>query len=113
MRALTEGRDDVAKAVADTNALITKMPALYDQIGAGGLKPAALKPVGEQRELTALSRRPPVGRARRRCAQVEDCGADSRSFIERQPNMRASVPHTSHVSFSPAKSPRKNDALPV
>ena len=38
MRALTEGREDVAKVVADANALITKVPALYDQIGAGQLK---------------------------------------------------------------------------
>ena len=45
MRGLTEGREDLTKAIADTNALIAKLPALYDQIGAGGLKPAALKPV--------------------------------------------------------------------
>jgi hypothetical protein len=45
MRALIEGRDDLSKVIADTNALISKMPALYDQIGAGALKPAALKPL--------------------------------------------------------------------
>ena len=45
MRALTEGRDDLTKVVADTNALVGKLPALYEQIGATGFKPAALKPV--------------------------------------------------------------------
>jgi hypothetical protein len=45
IRGLREGREDLTKVVADTNALIAKMPTLYDQIGAGGLKPAPLKPV--------------------------------------------------------------------
>jgi photosystem II stability/assembly factor-like uncharacterized protein len=44
-RGLNEGREDLAKVIADTNALIEKMPALYDQIGAGNLKPAAIKPL--------------------------------------------------------------------
>ena len=46
VRGLTDGRADMAKVVADTNALITRLPALYDQIGAGQLKPAALRPLG-------------------------------------------------------------------
>jgi photosystem II stability/assembly factor-like uncharacterized protein len=45
MRALTEGRGDLAKVVQETNALIASFPALFEKIGAGGLKPAALKPV--------------------------------------------------------------------
>ncbi len=45
MRVLTEGRGDLAKVIQDTNALITSMPGLFDKIGAGGLKPAPLKPV--------------------------------------------------------------------
>ena len=45
MRVLTEGREDLAKVINDTNALITTMPALFDKIGASALKPAALKPV--------------------------------------------------------------------
>jgi photosystem II stability/assembly factor-like uncharacterized protein len=45
MRVLTEGRDDLTKVIADTNALIATMPTLFDKIGAGSLKPAALKPV--------------------------------------------------------------------
>jgi photosystem II stability/assembly factor-like uncharacterized protein len=44
-RALTQGREDLSRVISDTNALITTMPALYEKIGAGALKPAALKPV--------------------------------------------------------------------
>jgi hypothetical protein len=44
-RALTLGREDLSKVISDTNALITAIPALFDKAGAGGLKPAALKPV--------------------------------------------------------------------
>ncbi len=45
LRVLTDGRGDLAKAIQETNALITSMPNLFDKIGASGLKPAALKPV--------------------------------------------------------------------
>jgi photosystem II stability/assembly factor-like uncharacterized protein len=45
MRALTLGREDLSRVISDTNALISTMPSLYDKIGAGALKPAALKPV--------------------------------------------------------------------
>ncbi len=45
MRVLAEGRGDLAKVIQETNALITAMPGLFDKIGAGALKPAALKPV--------------------------------------------------------------------
>ena len=45
MRALTQGREDLSRVIADTNALITTMPTLFDKVGAGALKPAALKPV--------------------------------------------------------------------
>ena len=45
MRALTEGRDDLTKLAAEINGLIASMPGLFDKIGAGGLKPATLKPV--------------------------------------------------------------------
>jgi photosystem II stability/assembly factor-like uncharacterized protein len=45
MRALTQGREDLSQVITDTNALITTIPALYDKVGAGALKPAALKPV--------------------------------------------------------------------
>ncbi len=34
------------KVVADTNALIAAVPAIYDALGATGVKPTALKPVG-------------------------------------------------------------------
>jgi hypothetical protein len=44
-RALTQGREDLSRVISDTNALITTMPGLYEKIGAGALKPAALKPV--------------------------------------------------------------------
>ncbi len=44
-RALTLGREDLTKVIADTNALITSLPALFDKAGASAFKPAALKPV--------------------------------------------------------------------
>jgi hypothetical protein len=44
-RALTQGREDLTRVISDTNALITTIPTLFDKVGAGGLKPAALKPV--------------------------------------------------------------------
>jgi photosystem II stability/assembly factor-like uncharacterized protein len=43
MRALTHGREDLTRVVAETNALITAIPALFDTIGAGALKPATLR----------------------------------------------------------------------
>jgi hypothetical protein len=46
VRSATELRDDLSKVVADTNELITAIPAIYDALGASGAKPAALKPVG-------------------------------------------------------------------
>jgi hypothetical protein len=45
MRALTQGQEDVTRIVSDTNALIAAIPALFDRLGAGALKPAPLKPV--------------------------------------------------------------------
>jgi hypothetical protein len=45
LRVVTDGRGDLSKVIQETNALITAMPALFDKIGASGLKPAALKPV--------------------------------------------------------------------
>jgi hypothetical protein len=45
MRVLTEGRDDLGKVVSETNNMIAAVPALFDKLGAAGLKPAALKPV--------------------------------------------------------------------
>lgn len=46
IRSSVELRDDLAKVLADTNDLITAVPAIYDALGAPGAKPAALKPVG-------------------------------------------------------------------
>jgi hypothetical protein len=46
VRTATEARDDMMKLIADTNDLITAIPAIYDALGASGAKPAALKPVG-------------------------------------------------------------------
>ena len=58
LRVLTDGRGDLAKVIQETNALITAMPALFDKIGASGLKPAALKPVQDDNdELGAQVRR--------------------------------------------------------
>jgi hypothetical protein len=45
LRALTELRGDLGTLIQETNALIAATPALFDRIGAGALKPAALKPV--------------------------------------------------------------------
>jgi photosystem II stability/assembly factor-like uncharacterized protein len=44
-RALEQGREDLAAVVRDANALITTMSSLFDKVGAGALKPAAIKPV--------------------------------------------------------------------
>ena len=46
MRSSVELREDLTKVVADTNELITAIPAIYDALGASGAKPTALKPVG-------------------------------------------------------------------
>ena len=46
VRSGTELREDMDKVIADTNALIAAVPAIYDALGASGVKPAALKPVG-------------------------------------------------------------------
>ena len=46
MRSATELREDLTKVIADTNELITAIPAIYDALGATGAKPTALKPVG-------------------------------------------------------------------
>jgi hypothetical protein len=45
LRQAREAREDLIKAVLDVNTLITDVPAVYDKVGAGGLKPPALKPV--------------------------------------------------------------------
>ena len=45
MRGLTEGRADLTTVITDINALIARLPAFYDQIGAGQLKPAAMQPL--------------------------------------------------------------------
>jgi hypothetical protein len=45
LRALTLGREDLTRVIADTNTLITSIPALFDKAGASAFKPAALKPV--------------------------------------------------------------------
>jgi hypothetical protein len=46
VRSGVELREDLTKAIADTNELIAAIPAIYDALGASGAKPAALKPVG-------------------------------------------------------------------
>jgi hypothetical protein len=46
IRSSTEMREDLTKVIADTNELITAVPAIYDALGASGAKPAALKAVG-------------------------------------------------------------------
>jgi hypothetical protein len=45
VRALTNGREDLTRVISDTNALIATIPSLFEKVGAGALKPAALKPV--------------------------------------------------------------------
>jgi hypothetical protein len=46
IRSSVELREDLVKAIADTNDLITAIPAIYDALGASGAKPTALKSVG-------------------------------------------------------------------
>jgi hypothetical protein len=46
IRIAGELREDMTKLIADVNALITAVPAIYDALGASGVKPAALKPLG-------------------------------------------------------------------
>ncbi|HYB97444.1 MAG TPA: hypothetical protein VEC39_20900 [Vicinamibacterales bacterium] len=46
LRQTGELREDMTKLVADTNELITAVPAIYDALGASGAKPTALKPIG-------------------------------------------------------------------
>ncbi len=46
VRSSVELREDLTKVIADTNALIAAIPAIYDALGASGAKPTALKPVG-------------------------------------------------------------------
>src|SRR5688500_19422917 len=46
IRQAGEVREDLDKVIADTNALIAAVPAIYDALGATGEKPAALKHVG-------------------------------------------------------------------
>jgi len=46
IRSAAELREDLTKVIADTNELITAIPAIYDALGATGAKPTALKPVG-------------------------------------------------------------------
>jgi hypothetical protein len=46
IRQAAELREDLAKVIADTNELIAAVPAIYDALGASGVKPTALKPVG-------------------------------------------------------------------
>jgi photosystem II stability/assembly factor-like uncharacterized protein len=45
MRTTAESREDLMKVVAETNAMITEFPSLYDKVGVSALKPATLKPV--------------------------------------------------------------------
>jgi photosystem II stability/assembly factor-like uncharacterized protein len=46
IRQAGELREDMTKVIADVNELINAIPAIYDALGASGVKPAALKPVG-------------------------------------------------------------------
>jgi photosystem II stability/assembly factor-like uncharacterized protein len=46
VRIAGELRGDMEKVVADTNALVAAIPAIYDAMGASGAKPTALKPIG-------------------------------------------------------------------
>jgi hypothetical protein len=46
IRQTAELREDMTKVIADVNELINAVPAIYDALGASGVKPAALKPVG-------------------------------------------------------------------
>src|SRR5687767_12284383 len=46
IRSAGELREDMTKVIADVNELINAIPAIYDALGASGVKPAALKPLG-------------------------------------------------------------------
>ena len=46
IRIAGELREDMTKVIADVNELINAIPAIYDALGASGVKPAALKPLG-------------------------------------------------------------------
>jgi photosystem II stability/assembly factor-like uncharacterized protein len=46
IRIAGELREDMSKVVTDVNELINAIPAIYDSLGASGVKPAALKPLG-------------------------------------------------------------------
>jgi hypothetical protein len=46
MRQLREVRDELPKAVAEVNALLAKLPALWAELAQAGIYPAAPKPVG-------------------------------------------------------------------
>ena len=45
VRTAGELRDDMIKVVTDANELIAAVPALYEKLGAVGLKPSTLKPI--------------------------------------------------------------------
>jgi hypothetical protein len=45
VRSAGELREDLTKLVQETNDLMAALPALYDKLGAPGLKPTTLKPV--------------------------------------------------------------------
>ena len=45
VRTAGELREDMLKLIQETNDLIASVPALYDKLGAAGLKPASLKPI--------------------------------------------------------------------
>jgi hypothetical protein len=46
VRIAGELREDMTKVVTDVNDLINAVPAIYDALGASGVKPTALKPLG-------------------------------------------------------------------
>ncbi|MGH9220166.1 MAG: WD40/YVTN/BNR-like repeat-containing protein, partial [Vicinamibacterales bacterium] len=46
VRVAGELREDMTKVIADVNELINAIPAIYDALGASGVKPVALKPLG-------------------------------------------------------------------
>jgi hypothetical protein len=46
VRIAGELREDMTKVIADVNELINAIPAIYDALGASGVKPVALKPLG-------------------------------------------------------------------
>jgi hypothetical protein len=49
VRIAAELREDMVKVVADTNAAIAAVSALYDKLGLGAVKPAAPKPIAPLR----------------------------------------------------------------